>query len=156
RVQRRSCLASADIFADEMGLSDRNVEFGWWLARIIRRVFDYETLLSGRRLCFSDFRRFRSQPDRQHLQSAIASDAVLQMDHKIPLFQLSEINVQSRARRLRMRGFQPARTLNLITAEYLCVGNDNQFAFVIKKASCQSANVQRGVFRSEPILCPNL
>src|SRR5262249_16714613 len=58
RVQRRSCLASADIFADEMGLSDRNVEFGWWLARIIRRVFDYETLLSGRRLCFSDFRRF--------------------------------------------------------------------------------------------------
>src|SRR5262245_28368073 len=78
------------------------------------------------------------------------------MNYVIAVFQLGEINVEGRTRRLRMRRFQPARTLHLVTAENLRVGDDNQLAFVIKKAACQSANVERGSFRTQAIFLPNL
>ncbi len=43
-VQRRTCLARADIFADEMRLGDGDVELGRLAVGVGRRVFQHETL----------------------------------------------------------------------------------------------------------------
>ena len=47
RVERRTRLAHADIFADEMRLGDGHVKFGRFFAGIRGRIFDDETFRAG-------------------------------------------------------------------------------------------------------------
>src|SRR2546430_7028660 len=49
--------------------------------------------------------------ERQHLQSQIAANAVLQMDDVISFLQIGKIDVQCRAHRLRVRRFEATRSL---------------------------------------------
>src|SRR2546425_991569 len=84
------------------------------IARIGWRVLDHQTFPpfacgSGRELG-----RFGAEADRKDLQTQVASDAVLQMHDVIPLLQVGEVDVESRARRQGVRRFQPARALDLV------------------------------------------
>ena len=60
--------------------------------------------------------------DGQNFQAEISPDAVLQMHDVVAFLQFREINVQRRTRGLRVRRFEPARTLDFVTAKNLRVG----------------------------------
>ena len=48
------------------------------------------------------------------------------MHHVIAFLQIGEINVESGARGLRMRRFEPARALNFVAAKNFRIGDDDE------------------------------
>ena len=68
---------------------------------------------------------------------------MLQVHHVIALLQFGEIDVQRRARGLRVRRFEPARPLHLVAAEDLRIGDHDQPGLVAEKAARERADVQR-------------
>src|SRR5204862_6217743 len=50
RVERRTRLARANVFADEVRFGDGNVEFRRFIARIVGSKFDYQTFGFGSRI----------------------------------------------------------------------------------------------------------
>ena len=85
-VKGRSSFACPDIFADEVGLSHWDIQFGRRLVQSARRVFNNQALLPGILIGRAHVSRFRSGPNGQHLEAQVPSDAVLQMHDVIPLF----------------------------------------------------------------------
>ena len=70
----------------------------------------------------------RAARRRQQLANRVTPDAVLQMHDVIAFLQIGEIDVQQRTRGLRVRRFEPARTLHFVAAENLRVGDDDELA----------------------------
>ena len=86
---------------------------------------------------------------RNDFQTEITADAVLQDGRQNRLRQIAEIDVEQRLRRLRVRRFKPARTLDFVAAENFRIGDDNDFRGLKKKSArqarrCATCNV-RGV-----------
>ena len=69
------------------------------------------------------------------------------MHDEIAFFQIGEINVQRGTRGLRVRRFQPARTLDFVAAKNFRVGDDDQFRLVTNKSARERAemNLQAAV-----------
>ena len=63
------------------------------------------------------------------------------MNDVVALLQVGEINVQRRARRLRVRRFEPARPLHLVAPKDFRVGDDDQLGLVAEKAAGQRAEM---------------
>ena len=126
RVEGRTRLPRADVFADEMRLADRDVKFRRRLVRLAWRVFDDEAFLlrvgRGRGL----LQLLHAASDRHHPQAEVTADALLEVHDVIALLQVSEINLQQRTRRLRVRRLEPARTLHLVTPEDFRVRDDDE------------------------------
>ena len=87
-------------------------------------------------------RRLSPVRDGQNFQTEITPDAMLQMHDVIAFLQFGEINVQRGARGLRVRRFEPARTLDFVTAKNFRIGHDHQFGFVANETARQRADVQ--------------
>ncbi len=137
RVERRMRLARADVFADQMRLGHGHVKFRRLIAGIGGRVFDDQTLHCGFRI--SDFGFCGAGRRGQIFQAEISSDAVLQMHDQVAFLQFSEINVERGAGGQRVRRFQPARTLDFVTAKNFRVGDDDQFRLVANKTTGEGA-----------------
>ena len=148
-VERRTDLACADVFADQVCLGDRHVEFGRRLVRIRRRIFDDEAFLGGVTFELPGWAQgdatLSSRAQRQDLQTEISPDAVLDVNDIITLFEFAEIDVECRAHRRGVRRFQAARPLHLVPAEDFSVGDDDQPAFGEDKSASESAEVKNGV-----------
>ena len=126
-----------------MRLGHRHVQLRRGLLGIARRVLDHEAFLAAVRAGALAIKVAFARGDGQDLQTEIAPDAVLQVNHVIALLELREINVQRRARGLRVRRFEPARTLHLVTPEYFRVGHDDQFGFLVNKSATERAQMHQ-------------
>ena len=147
RVQGRPRFAGAHIFADEVSFRNRHIKFWWRLRRIVGRVFDHQTFLSSVGWTGA-FHWFCADPNRQHLQAQIPPNAVLEMDYVIALLKVSEVNVQGRARCLRVRRFEPARSLDLVAPEDLGIRDDYNPCRVRYETTRERSQVSLG-FRVE-------
>ncbi len=143
RVERRTRLARADVLADQVRLGHRHVELRRRLRRIARRVFDDQAFLAALRRGGLPI-GLRSRRLRRHgFASRDNARCRVAVNHVVALLQFREINVQRRARRLRVRRLEPARPLHLVAPENLRVGDDDQLGLVAKKAAGERADVQR-------------
>src|SRR5205807_10504523 len=134
----------ADVLAHQVGFRHRHIEFRRRLGRIARRIFDYQTFLTGMRMRGAAFGRPGARADWQHLQPDVTPNAVLQMDDIVAFFQLGEIYVQRRTRRLRVWRFQAAWPLHLVTPKDFRVCYHHQLRFVIQKPARQRTEVNLG------------
>ncbi len=139
RVERRARLARADILADQVRLGHRHIELGRRLRGVARRVFDDQAFLAGVGVRARPFGWLCAGAQGQHLQPDIPPNPVLQVDDVVALLQLREINVQGRTRRLRVRRFEAARALHLVTPKDLGVGDHDQPGLIAKEAAGQRA-----------------
>ena len=61
------------------------------------------------------------------------------MHDEIAFFQFGEINVQRGTRGLRVRRFEPARTLHFVAAKNFRIGDDDQLGFLVDEIRGQRA-----------------
>jgi hypothetical protein len=92
----RARFSRADVFADEMRLTDRHVKFRRRLRGIARSVFDGETFLPGGAL--GSFRRFAARALIKDLQTEKTPDPMLHVNDVIAFLEFREIDVERRAR----------------------------------------------------------
>ncbi len=142
RVQRRMRLARADVFADQMRLGDGHVKLGGGSSPGSPGAYSM-TRHSWPALAFAPVPSVGlvPAPDGQHFQTEISPDAVLQMHDEVAFLQFGEINVQRGTGGQRVRRFQPARPLDLVTAENLRVGDDDQLGLVAEETAGQRADL---------------
>ena len=79
---------------------------------------------------------------RQYFQTPVAPDAVLDVDDAVPFFELGEIDVERRTHGRCAWSFKTPRTLDFVSSEDFCVGDDHQFSFIENEASTERAEVQ--------------
>ena len=139
RVQRRTRLAGAHVFADEMRLADGDVKFRRRLRGIVRGVFDGETFLTAGAPGFLGLLQPRALIE--NLQTKKSPDAVLDVDDVIAFLELGKINVEQRARGGGVRRLEPARALDFVAPENLRVGDDDEFGLLVDEAARERAEV---------------
>ena len=84
----------------------------------------------------------------QAFESEIFSDAVLQMHHEVAFFQLGKIDVESRTGGESMGRFEPARTLDFVSAENFGIRDHHQSRLVGNESAGEGADVQSRRIRS--------
>ncbi len=103
-----------------MSLGHRNIESRGTLIGILGGILDNQTFRTRRRRLVG----LGLGPRLFHLlEPHEPADSMLQMDHEIPFNQIRKIDFQCRFYRCRMLRFQSSGTLNLVTAENLCIGH---------------------------------
>ena len=100
--------------------------------------------VAGSWSCAGAFGGLVPAADGQIFQAEISPDAVLQMDDEVAFLQFGEINVERGTGGQRVRRFQPARTLDFVTAKNFRVGDDDQFGLVAEETARERAEVQSG------------
>ena len=140
-VERRTRLARANVFADEMRLADGNVETRRRLIGIAGGVLDGETFLLRAGGARGFLQRFQAAGDGHELQTAIASDAVLEMHDVIAVVEIGEVDVEQRARGLRVRRLEPARALDFVASEYFSIGDDDELRLFVEEAAGERTEV---------------
>ena len=144
-VQRRIRLARADIFADEMGLAHGHIKFRRFFAVVGRRKFYNETFVCIHGLIITR-RRMAALAHRHHFQTPITPDAVLQMHDQIAFLQIREIDVERRARGLRMGIFLPARALDFVAPKNFRIGDNDDFCRVANKSASERTDLNHQFF----------
>ena len=138
--------ARPHVFADQIGLADRDVKLWRSLIGIIGRIFNSQTFLQPRISGLAFLERFLPGCGGQHGQAQIAPDAMVEMDHVIAFLQIRKIDIQQRARSLGVGRFESAWTLDFVTAENLRIGDDDQPGQFAEKAARQCAEVEGGTY----------
>jgi len=139
RVERRARFARADVFADQVRFGDRHEQPGRLLAGLVRRIFKNQAFRAGARGHAGAVDRPGAGARRRNLQTEVAANAVLDVNHVVALLQLGEINVQRRPGRLGVGRLEPARPLHLVAAENLGVRDHRQPGVVAQKAAGERA-----------------
>src|SRR5262245_1731452 len=96
-MELRARFAGADVLADEVSFGDRDIELGRGLIEIRSGILNDEALrarLLLREIEPGSRRRAGAATARKNLQSEIAANPVLQMDHVVAGFEIAEIDVQ--------------------------------------------------------------
>ncbi len=82
------------------------------------------------------------------MQAKISADAVLHVNDVIAVIEIGEVDVQGRAACLSVRGFQPARLLNFVSAENLGIGYYHQLFRLIDKAAMKNPEIDLELARA--------
>ena len=94
RIERRARLAGPDVLAHQVRLGHRHIELRRRLRRVAGRIFYDQAFLPRVGCRRGPLGRLGPRAQRQHLQAGVPPNAVLQMNHIIPLLQVRKINVQ--------------------------------------------------------------
>ena len=150
RVECRSRLTRADVFADEMCFADGHIKFRRRIVGIRGGIFDDKTFVAILRLAFARAGK------RQNLHSLKPPDAVLHVHHEIALLHFGEINIKRRAHCRTVATLEPTRTLHFVAAKNFRITNHHPFAGWKQKASTQRAlrNLQRLIFTGKTVFAP--
>ena len=150
RVECRSRLARANVFADQMRLADGHIKFRRRVVGIRRGVFDDEAFVTVLRLTLARAGK------RQHFHPEKTPDAVLHVHHEIAFLHFGEINIKRRSHRRTVSALESARALDFVAAKNFRITHHHPFAGWKQKTTTQRAlrNLQRAAVFSKTILAP--